>query len=82
MTYGLVFFAQHIRDRIGEAVSHSAELVRGDFLLNMKAPSSGLRPPSPQGEKEPKIRLAASERAREMDSRDPRNKSGGKQARP
>ncbi len=33
MTYGLMLFANHKRDRIGEAVSHSAELVRGDFFL-------------------------------------------------
>jgi len=30
MTYGLMLFANNERDRIGEAVSHSAELVRGD----------------------------------------------------
>jgi hypothetical protein len=36
----------------GATVSHSAELVRGDFLwLESKAPSSALRAPSPQGEK-------------------------------
>ena len=34
------------------AVSHLAELVRGDFSSQpVKAPSSALRAPSPQGEK-------------------------------
>jgi hypothetical protein len=32
MTYGLVLCANHTRDRRDEAVSHSAELVRGHCL--------------------------------------------------
>jgi hypothetical protein len=36
MTYGLVIFAQHIRYRIDEAVSHSAEPVRGDSAANSR----------------------------------------------
>jgi hypothetical protein len=40
MTYGLMLFANHESDLIGEAVSHWAELVRGDFPAGMKAPSS------------------------------------------
>ncbi len=59
MTYGLMLFANHKRDRMEEAVSPSAELVRGDFPVGMKASSSALRAPriksgagsSPQGEK-------------------------------
>lgn len=45
MTYGLVLFAFHKRDRIGEAVSHSPELVRGDLLGRAKAPSQGEKDP-------------------------------------
>ena len=33
MTYGRVHLADHVRDLDGAVVSHSAELVRGDFLL-------------------------------------------------
>jgi hypothetical protein len=33
MTYGRARFAQHVFARHGAAVSHLAELVRGDFLL-------------------------------------------------
>jgi hypothetical protein len=51
MTYGPMPFANHEQNRIEEAVSHSAELVRGDFAFDLKAPSSALRAPSPQGEK-------------------------------
>ena len=34
------------------AVSHLAELVRGNLSAQVNTPSSGLRPPSPQGEKD------------------------------
>ena len=33
MAYGLVLLAEHKRNRGGEAVSHLAELVRGDLAL-------------------------------------------------
>ena len=46
MTYSRVRGALDLQAPDGAAVSHSAELVRGDF-----APSSALRAPSPQGEK-------------------------------
>jgi len=51
MTYGLVESPVRGFDHDSEAVSHAAELVRGDFLAPVKAPSSALRAPSPQGEK-------------------------------
>ena len=53
MTYGLVLSANHKRDRFGEAVSHSAELVRGHFAFDLKAPSSAPfgAPSPPSGEK-------------------------------
>ena len=39
-------------NRCGAAISHSAELVRGDFLCKSEAPLiRSFRPPSPQGEK-------------------------------
>jgi hypothetical protein len=40
MTYGLVLFAGDRHSIVGEAVSHPAELVRGDSSLRVKAPSS------------------------------------------
>jgi hypothetical protein len=51
MTYGRVVYAADCRAGDGAAVSHLAELVRGNFLSDAKAPSSALRAPSPQGEK-------------------------------
>jgi hypothetical protein len=60
MTYGLVPLADTRNGLCGEAVSHTAELVRGDFMTRPgKAPSYALRAPriesgagsSPQGEK-------------------------------
>ena len=54
MTYGRARIANHKHTLSGAAVSHSAELVRGAFFsLRVKAPSSALRAPSPQGEKGP-----------------------------
>ena len=51
MTYGRVRRGKHECNIEGAVVSHLAELVRGDLFSNAeKAPSSGLRPPSPQGE--------------------------------
>jgi hypothetical protein len=42
MTYGRVLFARYGLKLDGAAVSHSAELVRGDFAAREpKAPSSG-----------------------------------------
>ena len=56
MTYGCVLFARCKRTLHGAAVSHSAELVRGNFII---AQDEGplIRPcgaPSPQGEKGPR----------------------------
>jgi hypothetical protein len=51
MTYGRGLDAENSRGAYGAGVSHLAELVRGDLPCRVKAPSSGLRPPSPQGEK-------------------------------
>jgi hypothetical protein len=51
MTYGRGLDAENSRSAYGAGVSHLAELVRGDLPCPVKAPSSVLRPPSPQGEK-------------------------------
>ena len=51
MTYGRVRVASRVLNTEGADVSHTAELVRGDFALCRQAPSSALRAPSPQGEK-------------------------------
>jgi hypothetical protein len=51
MTCGRVDLAQCRLDLTGAVASHLAELVRGTTFRESKAPSSGLRPPSPQGEK-------------------------------
>lgn len=58
MTYGFVLFACHKRDRIGEAVSHSAELVRGELLGRGKGPSSALSGTFSSREKDPCSRNA------------------------
>ena len=53
MTYGLALFVDHGRNLSGEAVSHLAELVRGDFDVAAQGPL--IRPfgaTSPQGEKD------------------------------
>ena len=64
MTYGRVHFAQDRRVLDGAAISHLAELARGDFfarkegpLIRPVSPEASLRldgPPSPQGEKGPR----------------------------
>jgi hypothetical protein len=36
MTYGRVLSSHHMHNRNGAVVSHSAELVRGDFSLSRK----------------------------------------------
>jgi hypothetical protein len=41
MTYGRVRVASRVLNAEGADVSHTAELVRGDVFLHMKAPSSG-----------------------------------------
>ena len=52
MTYGCVHLTNRGRPHDGAVASHSAELVRGDCAASeLKAPSSALRAPSPQGEK-------------------------------
>jgi hypothetical protein len=53
MTYGRGRFVDRIENRIGADVSHSAELVRGDFANEVKAPSS-----APSGHLLPKGRRA------------------------
>jgi hypothetical protein len=52
MTYGRVHLAGRVQKPNGADVSHLAELVRGQLLGPVKAPSSALRAPSPQGEKD------------------------------
>jgi hypothetical protein len=52
MTYGRVLLADHEHALNGAAVSHLAELVRGDFFAKKEGPL--IRPfgaPSPRGEK-------------------------------
>jgi hypothetical protein len=49
MTYGRVLCVIHTRVLDGAVVSHTAELVRGNSPCHVKAPSSALRAPSPQG---------------------------------
>ena len=52
MTYGRVLLTIHLHILDGAVVSHSAELVRGDFTREREGPL--IRPfgaPSPQGEK-------------------------------
>jgi hypothetical protein len=51
MTYGRVRFAAHIYRPMGAAVSHLAELVRGEFLSSQGPLIRPFGPPSPQGEK-------------------------------
>jgi hypothetical protein len=51
MSYGRVRDACCEHTINGATVTHSAELVRGNLFASMKAPSSALRAPSPQGEK-------------------------------
>ena len=52
MTYGCGTLPIHMHSPAGAVVSHMAELVRGDLIVDEpKAPSSALRAPSPQGEK-------------------------------
>ena len=51
MTYGRVRFAAHMRSPMGAAVSHLAELVRGEFLAWKGPLIRPFGPPSPQGEK-------------------------------
>jgi hypothetical protein len=41
MTYGRDLFASLGHNRSGADVSHTAELVRGNLILSLKAPSSG-----------------------------------------
>jgi hypothetical protein len=53
MTYGRARFAKHAHALDGAAVSHLAELVRGDYLSSAQV-GPLIRPfgaPSPQGEK-------------------------------
>jgi hypothetical protein len=51
MTYGLVLFDRLKCSVIGEAVSHSAELVRGDCVVSGRPPHPPLRCTfSPRGE--------------------------------
>ena len=55
MTYGRGQVARHKLPVDGAAVSHSAELVRGNFFAEKEGPL--IRPfgaPSPQGEKGPR----------------------------
>jgi hypothetical protein len=52
MTYGCAALWRHMRDLDGAAVSHLAELVRGDFGGGDEGPLiRPFGPPSPQGEK-------------------------------
>jgi len=51
MSYGRVRYARYEHTINGATVTHLAELVRGNLFVRMKAPSSALRAPSPQGEK-------------------------------
>ena len=51
MTYGRGQLAHLAQSLNGAVVSHSAELVWGGLRPAVKAPSSALRAPSPQGEK-------------------------------
>jgi hypothetical protein len=52
MTYGRVRVADQIRDLSGADVSHTAELVRGDFSDGTQGPLIlPFGAPSPQGEK-------------------------------
>jgi hypothetical protein len=53
MTYGRETHVSRVRNLASAAVSHLAELVRGDFLGRLKAPSSG-----PSGHLLPKGRRA------------------------
>ena len=54
MSYGRARNEWHGRNFNGATVTHSAELVRGNYLATMKAPSSG-----PSGHLLPKGRRAA-----------------------
>jgi hypothetical protein len=64
MTYGRAHAANPELNSKGAAVSHLAELVRGEFPSSLlKAPSSALRAPSPQGEKGHAARSCVGERA-------------------
>ncbi len=52
MTYGCVLRPNRVHTAASAAVSHSAELVRGDFLVRTEGPLiRPFGPPSPQGEK-------------------------------
>jgi len=51
MSYGRVRYARYEHTINDATVTHLAELVRGNLFVRMKAPSSALRAPSPQGEK-------------------------------
>ncbi len=52
MICGCVALPRHVRDPDGAAVSHRAELVRGDFGDDDEGPLiRPFGPPSPQGEK-------------------------------
>jgi hypothetical protein len=51
MTYGCVGHVQHAHHFDGAAVSHSAELVRGNFISDEGPLIRSFGPPSPQGEK-------------------------------
>src|SRR5215218_3651746 len=63
MTYGCVAHVQHAHHFDGAAVSHSAELVRGNFISDEGPLIRSFGPPSPQGEKGRLPRAEVSRRA-------------------